>query len=143
MRDVLAALLPLVFLSGCTAIQKDAAAVQGAAQKLANSSAIELVLHGDEAEWVRKQAAARGGVVDPDAVTIGTLIIYLTPQAFDAADLRRHEFAHVLQWRADPLGFPVRYLVQTQLVGYADNPFEVAARAAGDDPKAPTADADR
>lgn len=41
-----------------------------------------------------------------------------------------HELEHVRQWYRWGVLFPFVYLTCTLLVGYRDNPFEVAARAA-------------
>jgi hypothetical protein len=39
-----------------------------------------------------------------------------------------HEIAHVLQFRRNPLRFPLRYLLNHFRYGYARNPAEVEAR---------------
>ncbi len=101
------------------------------------------MLHGGHANWIRALTADEGGVVELDAMTWACLIVYMTPRAFEDASLRRHEYHHCLDFRADPVGFPVKYAAESARVGYAANPYEVAARQAGDNEFAPTADADR
>lgn len=66
------------------------------------------------------------------AVTLGDTIV-VHPDAPLTPRLLRHELAHVRQWRASPLGFPLRYLWYHARFGYGDNPFEVEARRAEHD----------
>ena len=63
------------------------------------------------------------------AVTLGDTIL-VHPGAPLTARLLRHELAHVRQWRAQPLTFPLRYVLNHLRYGYRDNPYEVAARQA-------------
>ncbi len=128
--------LTIVLCLGCASTQK-------LADQLIKAPAIELALHGGHADWVRKLAAANDGVSELDGVAMGCVLIYLTPNAAADQGLRRHEYHHCIDWRADPLGFPVKYAEQTKLVGYDANPYEVAARMAQDNELAPTADADK
>ncbi len=65
------------------------------------------------------------------AVTLGRTIL-VHPQARPTSRLIRHELAHVRQWRADPVLFPLRYVWQHLRRGYHDNPYEVEARLAED-----------
>lgn len=63
------------------------------------------------------------------AVTLGRTIV-VHPGARLSDRLLRHELEHVRQWRERPLTFPLRYAWHHLRHGYADNPYEVAARAA-------------
>jgi len=63
------------------------------------------------------------------AVTLGRTII-VHPDVPLTERLLRHELAHVRQWTARPLTFPLRYVWQHLQHGYRDNPYEVEARAA-------------
>jgi hypothetical protein len=50
------------------------------------------------------------------------------PAARKSVELVFHELAHVLQFRKNPLRFPLRYLLHQFRFGYANNPAEVEAR---------------
>ena len=67
------------------------------------------------------------------AVTLGNAIV-VHPDVPLTARLLRHELAHVKQWRNDPLFFPLRYVLSHMKHGYHDNPYEVEARAAEQNP---------
>lgn len=131
---------PLLFLIalGCSRLPPPAVVVQ----KIVDRPVIELVLHGEDAGFVTKQAERYGGVVDLDAMAIGCVLVYLTPGAFADEGLRRHEFCHCRQARRDP-AYALRYAIEHQLVGYERSKFEVECRAAQDDVDAPTADRER
>ena len=67
------------------------------------------------------------------AVTIGDAIL-VHPDVRLTPGLLRHELAHVRQWRQRPLTFPLRYVLEHVRHGYQQNPFEVEARAAEQQP---------
>jgi hypothetical protein len=62
-------------------------------------------------------------------VTLGRLIL-VHPGVRVTARLLRHELAHVRQWAARPLAFPLLYAWYHLRFGYRNNPYEVEARAA-------------
>ncbi|MGH7466440.1 MAG: hypothetical protein ACRENP_00490 [Longimicrobiales bacterium] len=62
------------------------------------------------------------------AVTLGDAIL-VHPEVRVTPGLLRHELAHVQQWRAQPLTFPLRYVLHHLRYGYQRNPYEVEARA--------------
>jgi hypothetical protein len=132
--------LVAIMCSGCRPVPEVETVVKKVTERLIHAPAIELVLHGEDAERVKRQAVAYGGVVDVQAVTIGNLIVYLEPGAFQDEGIRRHEYQHVLDFRAEGPVFGLRYALEDKLVGYENNRYEVRARLAQDDPKAPTAD---
>lgn len=76
-----------------------------------------------------------GGSAPALAVTVGDTIV-VHPDVRLSERLLRHELAHVRQWRAAPLLFPLRYAWCHLRHGYRENPYEVEAR------KAETTDAD-
>jgi len=84
--------------------------------------------------WIPAVAGRLLGLDGPaGAVTLGPVILVhpatrLTPR------LLRHELAHVRQWRHRPATFPVAYVWHHFRHGYRDNPFEMEARAAEQDP---------
>jgi hypothetical protein len=63
------------------------------------------------------------------AVTLGRTIV-VHPGAALSARLLRHEVAHIRQWQRRPLTFPLHYAWLHLRHGYADNPYEIEARAA-------------
>ncbi|HUH13254.1 MAG TPA: DUF4157 domain-containing protein [Longimicrobiales bacterium] len=63
------------------------------------------------------------------AVTLGDTIV-VHPSAPLTPRLLRHELAHVRQWRAGGLLFPLRYTIGHLVHGYHRNPYEIEARAA-------------
>lgn len=63
------------------------------------------------------------------AVTLGNAIV-VHPEVPVTTQLLRHELAHVRQWRAAPLSFPIRYVWSHLRHGYYHNPYEVEARNA-------------
>lgn len=84
--------------------------------------------------WVPILGGRFCGMAGPAAaVTLGTTIV-VHPDVPVSAALLRHEMAHVRQWRRNPLGFAFVYAWHHFRLGYADNPFEVEARAAETDP---------
>ena len=57
--------------------------------------------------------------------------IYILPEYFDHARLRRHEIAHARQCARDGfVKFWARYTYWSIRHGYAKNPYEIEARAA-------------
>ena len=82
------------------------------------------------AKWLPGIAGTLSGMGQPAAaVTLGrTIVVHPTVQL--TPKLVRHELAHVRQWQANPLTFPVRYVLNHMRYGYDDNPYEVEARAA-------------
>lgn len=62
------------------------------------------------------------------AVTLGRTIV-VHPRVRLTKRLLAHELEHVRQWEADAL-FPLRYTLETLRVGYRNNRYEQAARAA-------------
>jgi len=84
--------------------------------------------------WIPAIGGRLAGMAGPAAaVTLGSTIV-VHPEAPLTAGLLRHELAHVQQWRRNPLGFAFIYMWHHFRLGYADNPFEVEARAAETDP---------
>jgi Domain of unknown function (DUF4157) len=84
--------------------------------------------------WVPALGGRLAGMAGPAAaVTLGSTII-IHPATRLTAGLLRHEMVHVRQWRRNPLGFAFVYAWHHFRLGYADNPFEVEARAAETDP---------
>lgn len=84
--------------------------------------------------WVPAIGGRLTGMAGPAAaVTLGATIV-VHPDVPLTAALVRHEMAHVQQWRRNPLGFAFVYVWHHFRRGYADNPFEVEARAAETDP---------
>jgi hypothetical protein len=69
------------------------------------------------------------------AVTLGDAIVVHSGVPV-TAELLRHELAHVRQWRAAPLSFPIRYVWSHLRHGYYHNPYEVEARNAEHGPTA-------
>jgi hypothetical protein len=67
------------------------------------------------------------------AVTLGNAIV-VHPSVAVTSQLLRHELAHVRQWRRAPFSFPVRYVLEHMKHGYRNNPYEVEARAAEQQP---------
>jgi hypothetical protein len=63
------------------------------------------------------------------AVTLGRVIL-VHQEVRVTARLLRHELAHVRQWAARPLAFPLLYTWNHLRFGYRNNPYEVEARAA-------------
>jgi hypothetical protein len=76
------------------------------------------------------------------ATTLGDTII-VHPAASLTDRLLRHELAHVRQWRAAPIVFPVQYIWNHFRHGYRDNPFEVEARLAERDQETAHGDIER
>ena len=74
------------------------------------------------AHWV----LTRRGYV---AITLGRLVVATRP--LTPAE-RRHESAHLIQYRADGWAFLPRYLRHHRRAGYLNNPYEVSARLAED-----------
>lgn len=72
------------------------------------------------------------------AVTLGDAIV-VHPDVRLTPRLLRHELAHVRQWQDRPLTFPLRYVLEHLRHGYSQNPYEVEARAAEQDPDLPAA----
>ncbi len=68
------------------------------------------------------------------AVTVGDTIV-VHPDAALSRGLVRHELEHVRQWRDEGWLFPMRYAWRYVRHGYRANPYEVAARAAEQEPK--------
>lgn len=63
------------------------------------------------------------------AITLSSHVLTREPRLDES--VLRHEWVHVEQWRRYGLvGFLVRYLWCHFKYGYADNPFEIEARAA-------------
>jgi hypothetical protein len=88
-----------------------------------------------QGRWIARVGGWFTGARGPAAaVTVGDTIV-VHPDAPLTERLLRHELEHVRQWRAAPLTFPVRYVWQHLRRGYRDNPFEVAARAAEQEPQ--------
>jgi hypothetical protein len=80
--------------------------------------------------WITALSGRLAGMSGPAAaVTIGTTIL-VHPEARPSAQLLRHELAHVRQWQARPLTFPLHYVWCHLRHGYRDNPYEVEARLA-------------
>jgi len=80
--------------------------------------------------WITALGGRLAGMSGPAAaVTIGTTIL-LHPETRPTARLLRHELAHVRQWQAGPLTFPLHYVWCHLRHGYRDNPYEVEARLA-------------
>ncbi len=80
--------------------------------------------------WIPWLGGLLSGMSGPAAaVTLGRTIV-VHPGAPLTARLVRHELAHVRQWQASPLAFPVRYVVGHLRHGYESNPYEVEAREA-------------
>lgn len=87
--------------------------------------------------WVPWLGGMLAGMRRPaSAVTLRRTIV-LHPGAPLTERLLQHELAHVRQWRADPLLFPLRYAWAHLRHGYRDNPYEVEARAAESAPSGP------
>jgi hypothetical protein len=63
-----------------------------------------------------------------DGYTMWDLILLRVPLAQTAEDLVVHELCHVWQMQHRPVAMPLSYLYR----GYADNPYEVEARAAAE-----------
>lgn len=63
-----------------------------------------------------------------DGYTMWNLILLRAPLAEVSDVLVRHELCHVWQMQHHPVRMPLSYLVR----GYADNPYEVEARAASE-----------
>jgi hypothetical protein len=61
-----------------------------------------------------------------DGYTMWPLILLRRPLAETPEDLVVHELCHVWQMQHHPVRMPLSYLVR----GYANNPYEVEARAA-------------
>lgn len=61
------------------------------------------------------------------AITLGEMVVAVRPLT---PDERRHESAHLDQYREWGWQFLPRYLYYQWRLGYRDNPFEMAARAA-------------
>ena len=81
-------------------------------------------------KWIPVVAGVLSGMRShAAAVTLGDAIL-VHPDVPITPRLLRHELAHVKQWQAQPLLFPVRYALGHLRYGYDDNPFEVEARAA-------------
>lgn len=64
--------------------------------------------------------------VNADAHTLGHVVLCRSPQPSDA--LLNHESGHVRQAERFGVTMPVVYSVLTAIHGYANNPFEIAAR---------------
>lgn len=80
--------------------------------------------------WIPSLGGRLCGMGGPAAaVTLGSTIVVHPAVPLDDR-LLRHELAHVRQWRARPLAFPVLYLARHIRHGYRNNPYEVEARAA-------------
>jgi hypothetical protein len=83
--------------------------------------------------WITAVSGRLAGMSGPAAaVTIGNTIL-VHPHTQPTPRLLRHELAHVRQWQARPLTFPLRYLWCHVRHGYRDNPYEVEARLAETD----------
>lgn len=83
--------------------------------------------------WIPNLAGLLSGMRGPAAaVTLGDAII-VHPRVSLTPRLLRHELAHVRQWRAHSVSFPIRYVWGHLHYGYHDNPYEVEARAAEQD----------
>ncbi len=82
-----------------------------------------------ESAWITDLGGRLSGMQGPaHAVTLGRVIV-VPPESRPSDRLLRHELAHVRQWRAEPLSFPVRYVWHHIRRGYWNNPFEMEARA--------------
>ena len=80
--------------------------------------------------WIPAIGGRLSGMRGPAAaVTLGRYIL-VHPGVPLSPRLLRHELAHVRQWQARPVAFPVLYLWQHLRYGYGANPYEVEARAA-------------
>lgn len=86
-----------------------------------------------EAAWLPRIAGILSGMGGPAAaVTLGRTII-VHPSVRATPELVRHELAHVRQWQANPVTFPIRYVLNHFRYGYRDNPYEVEARRASNE----------
>lgn len=84
--------------------------------------------------WIPALGGWLSGMGRPAAaVTLGRTIV-VHPRARLTPRLIRHELAHVEQWTANPVSFPVRYTLAHLRHGYTANPYEREARAAESDP---------
>jgi hypothetical protein len=52
----------------------------------------------------------------------------IDPSNRGTVELIFHELAHILQFRRDPMLFPLKYLLHHARYGYAGNPAEIEAR---------------
>lgn len=125
-----------IMCSGCTSLP-DPQAVSAA---LVARPVVELTLHAGDADAVRKLAERYQGVVELDAVTIGSVIVHLKSPPSETT--RRHECVHVQQWRREGPAYGVKYWAANATNGYANNPYEVEAYARENDPAGPTPDTD-
>jgi len=64
-----------------------------------------------------------------DAVTWPDGNIYLLEKAFSSRWLRRHELAHLMQWRRHPWSFWFRIYWQYATAGHDQAPLEIEADA--------------
>lgn len=80
-------------------------------------------------QWIPALGGRLAGMRGPAAVTLGRTIV-LHPAVDATPRLIRHELAHVRQWLARPLVFPLHYAWLHVRHGYRDNPYEVEARGA-------------
>jgi hypothetical protein len=55
--------------------------------------------------------------------------VYVVEDSWPDLELVIHELVHVLQFRRNPIVFPLRYIVDHFRYGYEANPSEVEARA--------------
>jgi hypothetical protein len=80
--------------------------------------------------WVPALGGLLSGMRRPAAATTlgDTIVVHPSVRLTDR--LLRHELAHVRQWRARPLAFPLLYAWSHLRFGYAHNPYEVEARQA-------------
>ena len=87
--------------------------------------------------WIPAFAGIMSGLGEPAAaVTLGDAIV-VHPDVVLTPRLLRHELEHVHQWRRHSFLFPLRYAWSHLRYGYHDNPYEVEARAAEGQPRAP------
>ena len=70
-----------------------------------------------------------------DGYTMWNLILLRSPLLAADGDLVCHELCHVWQMQHHPIGMPLSYLYR----GYAGNPYEVQARQAAAQTRAPRA----
>jgi len=128
--------LLLALLAGCARLPE----AQQAVTRFVERPVIELVLQGGDAELVKAQAARYNGAVDLDAVALGCVLVYLSPEAY-TVEKRKHECSHCRDFRAEGPAHGLRYAIEARK-GYDVNAYEVRARAAETDPAAPTPDTD-
>lgn len=65
------------------------------------------------------------------AFTLFSYVCFRSKRAWKTRWLRRHEFAHVRQWRNEGIWFELKYVYYHYRYGYWRNPYEIAARRSG------------